>query len=385
MDEYSEVLKRRGVRGMRLLRLYVVNSGILKTTLIDFTENGMPQDMLCLTGVNGTGKTTIMELIVHLMGFIVPNLGSIGLDRKKPNILTRTEFAQLDILFDKKIISIVIGNQEYIQKDSNYEQMFIIEDEVKYIYKEFEDFLKYEVEDDSEKLIIQETSKEQISHLIERFIKRKIIREHEEIFTELFKQIQENINKKISRKKLGDLPFLYYFATSERDILDLRYKVIPKYELRYDVVHRYQPTKDDLNALLVYYDYAYPDEFADLREWINSEVLTDKKLSKIDRPEFKAMIETTTGDDHGIELLSSGEENLLIIAIQFYLYASANTVFLVDEVDQSLHPEFQEKLMRIMKNVQKKFHCQIIVSTHSRYIWESFEDSAILRLTELIR
>ncbi|MCK4258827.1 MAG: ATP-binding protein [Halanaerobiales bacterium] len=367
--------------------MYIVNSGVFKQNLIDFTENGISQDILCLTGVNGTGKTTIMELIVDLMSLIVPNFGKIGVNRKRPNILTLTEFAQLDILFNGKIISIVVGNQDYIQKDSNYEQMFIIENEIKDIYKEFEDFIKYENESDDEDLTIHalEYNREQLSHLVERLIKRKIVRINEESYTELFDKIQESLNKKVSKLDLDSLPLIYYFATNERTILDIRHKTIPKYEIKYDVVHRYQPSNDDLNSILMYYDYAYPEKFEDLKKWINSQVLTDKKLIGIDRPEFKAVIQTKDGNEHGLELLSSGEENLLIIAIQLYLKASKNTVFLVDEADQGLHPEFQEKLMRLIKNIQQKFNCQIILSTHSRYIWKFFDDKAIIRLTELIR
>ena len=44
---------------MKILRLYIHNSGVFKNTLIDFTHHGEPQDIICLAGVNGSGKTTI--------------------------------------------------------------------------------------------------------------------------------------------------------------------------------------------------------------------------------------------------------------------------------------------------------------------------------------
>lgn len=50
---------------MKLLRLYIHNSGVFKNTLIDFTHHGEPQNLICLAGVNGSGKTTVMELMLN--------------------------------------------------------------------------------------------------------------------------------------------------------------------------------------------------------------------------------------------------------------------------------------------------------------------------------
>ncbi len=99
---------------------------------------------------------------------------------------------------------------------------------------------------------------------------------------------------------------------------------------------------------------------------------------------FKTIIKTKDGNEHGLELLSSGEESLLVTAIQIYLRASENTVILIDEIDGSLHPEYQEKIMKILKKLQEKFDCQIIVSSHSRFIWNEVDEKAIIRLTEVL-
>jgi len=51
---------------MKLLRLYIHNSGVFKNILINFTHHGKPQNLICLAGVNGSGKTTVMEFIFNL-------------------------------------------------------------------------------------------------------------------------------------------------------------------------------------------------------------------------------------------------------------------------------------------------------------------------------
>ena len=61
---------------MKLLRLYIKNCGIFKNSLIDFTHEGKYQDMICLSGVNGSGKTTVMELILNMINFIRPKISS---------------------------------------------------------------------------------------------------------------------------------------------------------------------------------------------------------------------------------------------------------------------------------------------------------------------
>ncbi len=124
---------------MRVLKLYIQNSGVFSNTLIDFTDNGIPQNLLCLSGVNGSGKTTVMDLILNLAYIINPklSLNDIFFDRLKPNILTKTEFAQLDLLIDNKVLSLVIGDKNKIQRCKEYPQAFIIENEIKPLIENF--------------------------------------------------------------------------------------------------------------------------------------------------------------------------------------------------------------------------------------------------------
>ena len=370
---------------MRLLRLYIVDSGVFDKTLIDFTNDGQPQDLICLSGVNGTGKTTIMDLVSNLIALLSNKLNPLlGFNSQKPNILTLTEFAQLDILIKGKVFSIVFGDKRYIQKDKNNKQTLLIDKEVKDIYIKIEKSLKLERNSNYNLINVLADDNNSLVFRSEYSGRNKQFK-NEEILSKLFDNIKNKVSKQVNRDDLSYLPLLYYFTTIERQILDINYSNIPKYQFEYNIAHTYDPKKEDLNGLFVYYDYAYPKEFENLKKWINNSVLTDKKLERIDRPEFKTLIKTKDGAEHGLELLSSGEKNLLIIAVQLYLKASQNTVFLIDEIDNNLHPEFQEKLMKIVKDIQKRFDCQIIASSHSRYIWNHFKDEQIIRLTELIK
>jgi len=372
---------------MKLLRLYIHNCGLFKHTLIDFTRNNQYQNILCLAGANGSGKTTVMELIFNIFNFMNPNLSiqNISFDRLKPNILTRTDFAQLDISVGGKILSLVLGDSSKIQTDVQHpeHQGFIIENEIKTMISRFENN------------VVKTPGDEEVPGIIN--IKLKGVREAEQFSdrhiekrnTDIFNPLSDRISKAFSDKNIlqnadNTLPFIYFFNAHDREIRDIRYTSIPKEKQEYQITHRYNPKEDDLKKTLVYYEYAYQEKFQSLKDWVNKHIFVGKYIDKIDRPNFNVVIKTTDGREHGLELLSSGEESLVIIAAQLYLRASENAVFLIDEVDQSLHPEFQEKVMKLLFQLQKDKGCQIIVSSHSEIVWDFFKESGLIDLTETV-
>ena len=372
---------------MKLLRLYIHNSGILKNTRIDFTHHSEIQNMICLAGVNGSGKTTVMELIFNLINFINPDLSlqNIFFDRLKPNVLTRTEFAQLDILLEGKLLSLVLGEKKNVQSDVKYtgKQSFIIESEIQNMIKHFENaVVKTSEGDNYEPVLIQELTRVRGA---ERFSNRKVDKKEIHFFEPLLNRLEEiSTDEKASQNIFQNMPAVYFFNAHDREIRDIRYNSIPQEKRKYEIAHRYSPKNDDLTKTLVFYDYAYSDKFNDLKNWVNKHILVGKTIEKIDRVNFQVVIKTKDGKEHGLELLSSGEESLLIIATQLYLRASENTIFLIDEVDQSLHPEFQERVMRLLRQLQEDKCCQIMVSSHSEIIWNTFEEQAIIDLTEMV-
>ncbi|HIE02693.1 MAG TPA: hypothetical protein EYP59_20825 [Thiotrichaceae bacterium] len=374
---------------MKLLRLYIHNSGVFKNTLIDFTHHGEPQNLICLAGVNGSGKTTVMELIFNLINFTNPNLSlqNIFFDRLRANVLTWTEFAQLDVLIEEdKVLSLVLGEQNNIQPHNEYigKQGFIIENEIKGMIERFENsVIKTPEDDNDEPMLIKKLTGVREA---ERFSKRKIDWKGEQIVKPFIQKVEKSYTQE--KVNQGDVfqnrSSVYFFNAHDREIQDIRYSSIPQEKWKYEITYRYNPKKDDLKKTLIFYDYAYPEKFNDLKAWVNEHVLVDKSIKGIDRINFRVVIETKDEGEHGLEQLSSGEKSLLILATQLHLRASQQAIFLIDEVDQSLHPEFQEKVMKLLKQLQKDKGCQILVSSHSEIVWDAFEDKGFLSLTELV-
>jgi ABC-type Mn2+/Zn2+ transport system ATPase subunit len=373
---------------MKLLRLYIHNSGVFKNTLIDFTHHGEPQNLICLAGVNGSGKTTVMELIFNLINFTNPNLSlqNIFFDRLRANVLTWTEFAQLDVLIEEdKVLSLVLGEPNNIQPYSEYigKQGFIIENEIKGMIERFENTVVKTPEDDNDEPILMK----KLTGLreAERFSNRKIDWKGEQIVKPFIQKVEKiYTEKKINQDVFKNRSSVYFFNAHDREIRDIRYSSIPQEKWKYEITYRYNPEKDDLKKTLIFYDYAHPEKFNDLKAWVNEHVLVDKSIKGIDRINFRVVIETKDEGEHGLEQLSSGEESLLILATQLHLRASQHAIFLIDEVDQSLHPEFQEKVMKLLKQLQKDKGCQILISSHSEIVWDAFEDKGFISLTELV-
>jgi ABC-type lipoprotein export system ATPase subunit len=372
---------------MRVLRLYIQKCGLFEQTLIDFTHENNAQDIVCLAGVNGTGKTTIIELIFHLILLLKPSISpqDISYDRLKPNILTRVQFAQLDILFfDGIIVSLVVGDPNEIQKDesANLKQTFIIEPELGSLILQFENTVIKLPKGEKERIIIQHLKGLRDE---EKFSKRDTKRYNISIFQKIIDDIEKYTTEHLSINSIDtELPFVYFLNAHDREIQDIRYASIPNDKSKYDLAHRYDPDDDDLNKTLVYYDYAYPEKFESLKNWVNDNILVGKSIGKIDRPNFKALIKSDKGHYHGLELLSSGEESLLIIAMQIYLKAHKNSIFIIDEIDQSLHPEFQQKVISLISKLQKEKDCQIILSSHSEIVWRYFDKKGLIDLTQMV-
>jgi len=69
-----------------------------------------------------------------------------------------------------------------------------------------------------------------------------------------------------------------------------------------------------------------------------------------------------------IDELSTGEKTLLSKVLYLYFKDYKDKVILIDEPELSLHPSWQNKVLKIYENFAKKNNCQIIIATHSPHI-----------------
>ena len=83
------------------------------------------------------------------------------------------------------------------------------------------------------------------------------------------------------------------------------------------------------------------------------------------------------GDKFSIDELSTGEKTLMSKVLYLYLEDIKDKVILIDEPELSLHPSWQNKVLKIYENFALKNNCQIIIATHSPHIIGSAENKYI--------
>ena len=123
--------------------------------------------------------------------------------------------------------------------------------------------------------------------------------------------------------------------------------------------HFHNYMKDIFNDLDIGFKYSHLDKEDNV--WFsNSEnkeyYYTAKKNNTEKRDLFK------------IDELSTGEKTLLSKVLYLYFQDYKDNVILIDEPELSLHPSWQNKVLKIYENFAKQNNCQIIIATHSPHI-----------------
>lgn len=249
----------------------------------------------------------------------------------------------------------------------------------------------------------------------------KEIENNSDFFTDVncmktIKKVNQVINPKIEKLNKGDREYNdpaigysgnYYECTyADGKVLKFRkhnqeeqyrYRIIPKYDkgsnerLPYGLVIYL-----GLGRLYSYGEYANSDNISNLKyalpEKYQKELLKsyeDFTCYKIDQLKYEQMGDvkkrgTFSTNKKGIDsnTISAGEDNLMIILNALYSlkyfaeslkpeYQDVPGILLIDELDATLHPEFQIKLIDLFDTVCKDYkNLNIVFTTHSLNVLE---------------
>lgn len=80
-------------------------------------------------------------------------------------------------------------------------------------------------------------------------------------------------------------------------------------------------------------------------------------------------------------MLSAGEKQLLLIILTVFLMDEQPAVLLMDEPELSLHIEWQEKLIKSLRKLNK--NCQLIITTHSPSVFANGWEDHITFIEDL--
>lgn len=112
-----------------------------------------------------------------------------------------------------------------------------------------------------------------------------------------------------------------------------------------------------LNALSRYYGV-----LSTFDEFVTGQGLSYKS---IELNENGIVVKSDTGDIIPLNRLSSGEQNLMILAFHLVFKSSRGDILLVDEPENSLHMSWLENLLDEYIRIAKITETQVIIATHS--------------------
>lgn len=146
------------------------------------------------------------------------------------------------------------------------------------------------------------------------------------------------------------------------------------------------PAYDKDNSFILYnYVKGLGEKYDKYDNWTEKLTLFDKllkakKFAKKDikfSPQHGFQIISSAGDLIDESLLSSGEQNEIILLFQLIFEVSDHSILLIDEPENSLHVVWQQTFLDDIMEIASIKNLQVIVSTHSISIVSKGSDKAI--------
>ena len=313
---------------MKIEKVHIKNIKGIKDLELSFRKDDKILDLIVLAGVNGSGKTTILEAIKDFF-----NNTNISYDEpEKSNIYLNIFFED----FEKKQI-------EEAEKSSidNYEHKL----------QDFFSALQ------SYNLYRKNGNDYYRNQIAKRFdIPPKIIYVPAENKFEEIQTYSTTLSKEykfintINSNVIRDIPS--YIATRRNYLATIEEDLTMK-EVTNKVVN-------EINGIF-------------------SILELDVKLKGFSKDEKTMPIfENSAGEEFDINDLSSGEKQLFLRTLSIKMLEPKNSIILIDEPELSLHPKWQQKIIEVYKKIGE--NNQIIVATHSPHILGSVSNENIFIL-----
>jgi len=287
--------KQELIHGIKLRKLYISEHKMFKKFQINFTDNNdNPLPIIVIAGLNGTGKTTLLEYVF------------------------RNHFLNIGAFY---------GNStNYIEIEDH--------NEIKLINKE------------------SEKKKREIRDYLDEEAKKNGIAG---IYFDDSKLYYGDLNKEI----------IFIQATDNSATIDIKKNIIDFYRRESRELDSYS---EAINKIQTFLKNVFDD--LDIRFTIDDIDDTSKDHEKV---KFK----NNVGDIFEIEALSSGEKTLLSKVLNLYFKDIKNQIVLIDEPELSLHPAWQNKVLKLYEKFAIQNNCQIILTTHSPHIIGSAKNEYI--------
>ena len=320
---------------MKIKNLHIEEYNGLENLDINFESEGKVLNLIVLAGVNGSGKTRVLESIRYWFEMF------------------RSKAVNVELFYEE-------NEREVLESLMNSEGLTEIEKEMQ---KEIEytDCLRnikfYNYDYRHNKTENRNYNSKIISKSFEKLkIFPKLIYVPTEINFEEIKKAQTNLKKEYNFINIVD---------------SYEIKDIPSY-----IATRISKVANEEENLTM--GQVRKKVFAEINGIF--EILElDVKLSEISKDENSMPIFTdSSGKKFGINELSSGEKQLFLRTLAIKMLEPENSIIMIDEPELSLHPKWQQKIVDVYRKIGK--NNQIILATHSPHILGSVEKENIILL-----
>jgi len=318
---------------MKIRNLYITEYKGLRDITLNFENNNNVLDLVVLAGVNGSGKTRVLESIYYYFEMLRSKVVSLELFYEK------NENEVLDNLMSTEGLTEI---EKKMQKDIEYADCLR---NIKYYNQDYKEGGNQNI---NSKIISRSFEKLKIFPKI-IYVPTEINFQKIEIASPMLVQEYKFLNI-INLNLIKDVPS--YIATRIVEMANEQ-ETIPMGEIR-NAVFR------EINEIF---------EILDL----------DIKVSEISKDAKSIPIFTnSSGDKFDINELSSGEKQLFLRTLAIKMLNPENSIILIDEPELSLHPKWQQKIVDVYRKIGK--NNQIIIATHSPHILGSVKKENIMLL-----
>ena len=163
---------------------------------------------------------------------------------------------------------------------------------------------------------------------------------------------------------------LLYIETLENNILDLKQYILSNFRKESRKLDSYSKALKKIQNFM-----------EELFDGFDTKFYIDD-IDDTDRYNEKIIFKNSTNDEFKIEELSTGEKTLISKILYLYFKDVKDKVILIDEAELSLHPSWQNKILKLYETFAEKNNCQIIIATHSPHIIGSAKNEWIRLLSE---
>ncbi len=348
---------------MKLRKIFIKNHKMFKNAALDLTDkNNKTLDIIVLAGINGSGKTSLLQLIGKLFS---EKSNILKIDRP----LDKFEEENKAIICDEVKVEIEFSGQE--KKN--------IKNLIKKLRSRISELIKHDIEiglADKKILTNLKNFNRKLSgnnRYLELIYKLKKINENYIIERNdflLFGILPENRLKRIFK--------IPYFAASHDDIKkDNNYNIN---EIKSDGIVMPIDIFSHTDTIKHYLVDLIKNKIMEERDLTGHEV-TDKYVAEVNKllngismntrmvdvTKDEPVFENFQGRMIPSDMLSGGEKQLYYKAILLHKIKPENSVILVDEPENSLHPTWQQEVIKFYKNISKNNN-QVILATHSPHI-----------------